>query len=236
MTRSFKTIIVGASFRGCGLAARQADTLILESTVQIGTDFVYTFNPGTQWGCELKHPATQEFRHMLTVQSVLCDSRLQVGGLAAITASWCLKHDIKIEFLSRVIRREQHVLTVMSPAGIDEVYADRIIDASPVPGAEKYVTALLSCPDQSRTLTVEVTNYSEFTIHASPCRGEAYLRLKLPGDCGWPEARARLHTAWRQRDDSLRQWRLVLIGTRFDYAVFANPALALDCGLNEALT
>jgi len=227
MGSSWRTIIIGATFPGCGRAAVEADCLLLEPGCQVGSDFVFSFDPGTDWDVQPIHPWAGEFQDRLLAHGVLREGRFQVGRLAPALAGWCLDHGLRVLLLSRVIDREEHRITALTPGGVETFTAETIVDARPAPTTVRRLTALVSHPPEAGV----ADPCGPFRLAPGPSATESYLRLDLSPDTTWPSARASLHRAWLERPPKLCEWRLALIGTRFAQTRFANPVLALDAGL-----
>ncbi len=228
MRRLCERIIVGGSFRGCGLAAGRSGTLLLEESNQLGSDFVFGFNPGSVWRGDGLHPLAEVFRKSCVDSVVLDESgRVQVGSLASSIAAWSLENGVEAELLSKVVERRDSSLLVMNPSGLVEFEAKEIIDARPKPGTRKLLTALLRRPAGAP----HDFDSPPFKIVPGRFDDEAYLLMELDVSTTWSLARAAFHKAWASRPESLRDWRLVLIGTRFDFMEYPSPLLALDAGL-----
>ena len=54
------TLIIGATFYGCGLAHALKDAIIVESSMAPGCDYAYAFSQGRNWKNQAKHPAAEE--------------------------------------------------------------------------------------------------------------------------------------------------------------------------------
>ncbi len=225
--KRYRRIVIGATFYGCGVAAREPETLILESSSLPGTDFTTVFLPGREWSHPLKHPAANRFRQMLVKNGILQREKLQTGGLVPIFSQWCLEQKLQIEFLSNIIRKENNRITVQSPAGITEFFSEEILDAE-LQNPKKYLTALLSHPAKM----FETLIYPEYRIVSGPFPDESCLMMEFPREKTWTMSRIAFFNAWNRRPPELREWTLVLIGTRFAFDIFPNPAVALDCGLS----
>ncbi len=226
----YSTIIIGAGFYGCGIVAVESDSLVLESSNHVGSDFVYTFNPGSDWDAKIQlHPYAEEFRNMLIMDGVLRAHRLHCGALACVAAKWCIDHNVNVELMTDVLEYDEHKLTVFNSAGKATYSADRIMDSRPHPQGEKYITALVHHPVSK----VQALSYGELSVHPGPFEDESYLSLQIPMHMNWIEARQKFHQLWQQRSEEIKDWKLVLIGSRFDFRQYPNPVAALNAGLQE---
>lgn len=225
----YRQIIIGATFYGCGRAAVSPGTLVLEPDNHVGSDAVFTFNPGSDWETMPVHPWAKEFRDRLVAVTVLQENRLQVGRLSPVFAEWCLGHHVDVRLLSRVIGQDGHAVTVLSPAGRETFSAETLVDARPHRTAPPKITALVSHPPRP----LIPISFDKFEILPGPFPDESYLLMDVPPGGGWRNAREQLHQFWQARPEQLAEWKLVLIGTRFDFQQFPNPVAALDAGLRE---
>lgn len=227
--REFENIVIGATFYGCGLAAREpSETLLLDAGTVPGWDFALTFDPGDDWDADLRHPAAGRFRNALRDKQVLKDGALHCGAVASVFAGWCLEQNLRLEFLSQTLEADEREVRILNPSGIVHYRARNVIDARPRTGPTKHLTALLAHPERDAPAPARA---GAFQILASPFPDESYLRMEIPGDLDWIEARRRFYLAWDDRDEALRDYRIVLLGTRFATREYANPCLALDHGL-----
>lgn len=227
MAASWQTIIIGATVAACGRAASTAGCLVLEPSCQVGADFVFSFDSGSDWEVEPVHPWAREFRDRLQAHGILRNGRFQAGRLAPALAGWCLDHGVQVRLLSRVLAREGNRITALTPGGVETFTAETILDTRTSQGGNRYVTALVAHPPDAGSVGL----CGPFQFSPGPSATESYLRFEQPPGTAWPTARAALHRAWLERPSALQDWRLALIGTRFAQTRFANPVQALDAGL-----
>lgn len=227
MKQHWDTIILGATFYGCGLAAGKKDVLILEPSILAGSDFTLHFDPGTEWQSPPHHPDAVEFYEDLVRRGALRNGRLHMGALAPVFSRWCLERGLRIALWHEILDVSENEVTAFTVEGEKRFTADHIIDARPVAKEFLYVTASLflekELPDGPG---------GNFEIVGGCLRGEAYLLKKLPGPVSWPDARREIHEAWMARNPAI-QGRLLTVGARFSYRNHPNPAAALDLGLSQ---
>ena len=94
-TFDVETLILGATFYGCGLAARIRDSLLVESSILPGSDDVLAFSPGSGWENPFVHPLAEELRQTLLARHALNDGKLWTGALAPVFAAWLEKHGVQ---------------------------------------------------------------------------------------------------------------------------------------------
>ncbi len=226
------SLILGAGFYGCGLAARRPGALIVEPNVVPGAEFTLTFDPGRNWNAPVRHPLAVEFRRALETRRVLENGRVHQAALLPVFAKWCLDRGLEIRFTCVPVRRENNLVTLRDVEGELLVEAAEVIDTRPAPTTPKYLTAMIGLPMP----TPPACRRSPFELFPGIVPGEAHLRFPLPGSVTWPEARARFLRSWAERPVELADARLQLIGTRFTDCRFDNPVEALDRGLREMET
>jgi hypothetical protein len=229
MDSHYRIIVIGGTFCGCGIAAVAPGSIVFEESNQVGSDFVFSFDPGTRWDFRPEHAWAREFKEELLAGSFLDGGRIQMGALAPLLSKWCLRHGVDVELLSNVTLKNSNVALVSSPAGERELSADLIVDARPRLSDRKWVTALVRHPESPS----ERRRSGRMEIIPGRFDDESYLLMELPGATSWMEARRLMHEAWLARSEEFREWRMVLVGARFSLRDFENPLVALDSGLRE---
>ncbi len=225
MKKYYRQIIIGATFFGCGLALREKDTLILEPSILAGGDFTLNFDPGTDWDYQPCNPGAAEFLHELRERDVLRGGRIRQGALTPVFSHWCLKHKLDIALWHDVLEIGKNSVTVHNVEGKFTIESPCIVDARPQTGDFKYLTAAILLENP-----VTDGSYGEFELTNSLNEREAYLMMRLPAACEWPEARQKFHQAWQGRDRESIKGSLMAIGPRFSYRNYSNPVAALDGG------
>lgn len=227
----YELIIIGATFRGCGIASasKAQSILVIEPSVVVGSDFALTFNTGKNWDAPLRNKGAQEFKDKLLKRNALTeDGMAATAAFSPMLSEWCIEHNIKIEFSCSVVSQDNNSLKVVGVDGFKEYSAEKIIDATPKPVNGKWLTVLITAPNDTAP-----GGLGPFIIRKSINPGDFLLSLQIPEDASWSEARAMFHRAWDMRPDKLKTAAITLIGCRFDYRNFHNPALALDAGITE---
>ena len=79
-TFDVETLILGATFYGCGLAARIRNSLLVESSIIPGSDDVLAFSPGSGWENTFAHPLAEELRRALLACHALNGGKLWTGA------------------------------------------------------------------------------------------------------------------------------------------------------------
>ena len=99
------TLILGATFYGCGLAAAMPDALLVDSSISVGSDYAFALFQGEDWSLPLQSAGAEEFRQQLIECHALENDRIIPAALATNLAQWCRKKNIQpklgLEFISR---------------------------------------------------------------------------------------------------------------------------------------
>ena len=232
MIERYDTLILGASFFGCGMAsACKGRVLVLEEAILPGSDFVLSLNPGRDYDAsQLRTDAAKElYLRMREVNAVSLDGRVSLAGISEVMAEWCLKRELPILFGIGVVQRDEHRVMAVTAEGVREFEAERIVDARPKAEQGKWLNAMIGAPAE-----LPDGFKGPFVIRHSLIDGECFLSFQVPVDSSWSNVRAMFHRAWDLRPVSLKSSTIMLTATRFDYRQFANPLLALDAGGMEA--
>ena len=141
----YPAIVLGATVRGCGIAAATPGSLILDPEILPGANWALTFDPGRNW--EAAVPEIPVARRLL---DELCNRKAVVAGalnnaaFAPVFARLCLDGGWKFKLDSRVVSVEGDTVSYFDAEGMHQVRGDRVIDAAPrFDNGKKYVTALL---------------------------------------------------------------------------------------------
>ncbi len=228
MKNHYCHVVIGASFYGCGIAAAAPDdTLVLEPSILVGSDYTLNFNPGKQWDYQPSHPLALKFMDELKKRNVLKEQHIHQPALSPIFSQWCIDSNIELALSSYVLEHNKHELTMFDINGRHQLSFDEIIDTRPQVGSPKRMTASIfsNGPECEG-------DYDSFEIIAGRFHSEAFLLMPIPAEMSWPEARIRLFNFWQKRPEKLKKCSIAATGVRFDYNDSINPVIALDRGLN----
>ena len=224
-------LILGATFYGCGMAsACKRKVLVLDDNILPGWEFVHTLNPGKDYDEKTLHTeAVKElYAFLQEVNAISSEGRVSLAGLSEVFADWCLKRELSILFGVGLVQHDAHHVRVITPEGVHEYEAERIVDARPKAGEGKWLNAMITVPS-----VLPDGGKGPFVMRHSLIEGEAFLSFQVPDDATWSEARAMFHRAWDFRPVTLKYSTIMLTATRFDYHPFANPLVALEAGICE---
>ena len=226
----YPAIVLGATVRGCGIAAATPGSLILDPEILPGANWALTFDPGRNW--EAAAPEIPVARRLL---DELCNRKAVVAGalnnaaFAPVFARLCLDGGWKFKLDSRVVSVEGDTVSYFDAEGMHQVRGDRVIDAAPrFDNGKKYVTALLQTPDPTGP-----AKFGEVEI-LPRSNSEAVVMLPLPATDEWPEARRKFRAFWEARPAPLREAAVLLTAVRFAERRFDKPVAELEAGWKEA--
>ena len=222
------TLIIGATYYGCGLAHALKDAVIVENSISPGSDYAYAFDQGRNWDKSAVHPYAEEFRQELFKRHAVTDKGdLLTGALTPIFADWCIRHDVRPLFGLDIAEKRGNTVTFVDFCGkLITIEADRIIDARSYGNKTKLLTAAIHC-----TEPLAVGKHGYFTISSTVADCLYYLAFEVEADSVMQSARQRLACLWESRPDSLKAAKMVWSAMRFSENNFDNPIAALDCGL-----
>lgn len=220
------TLILGATFYGCGLAAAIKNSLVVESSISVGSDYAFAFLQGQNWSKPLASPAAEEFRQELAGRYALENERLLPAALAPTLSAWCMKHQIQPLLGMEFISKSGNVYTFIDWCGSKiNIEAEKVIDAR-CRGAEKLFTAAVFSEN-----TLAEGKYGVFELFRTPA--EKIYTLEMPCNAGdTPDiVRQNLQKHWAERPAELSEAQIIWSASRISSPVFANAAAALDAGL-----
>lgn len=230
MKEHYSTVVLGATWFGCGTAAALgSDVLVIDQTISPGSDFTMTFYPGFGYDREPEQVAARELAAELVRRRVVVGERVQIAALTPVLAKWCIDRDIKFYFSTDLIAASAREVTFQAVDGFHTVTCDRVIDARPRVGTDKFITALVDFGPGATAPTGG--RCGDFELYPLLPENQCGVGLVLPAATGWVEARRRFIDCWNRRGAALADARLVLTAARFAFKHFDNPVQALDCGL-----
>ena len=223
------TLILGATFYGCGLAKRLKNAVVVESSVAVGSDYAYAFEQGGNWNTPAQNAEAEEFRQELFRRNAVNDAgHLLNGALVPVFADWCLKNGVRPYFGLELAEKQANRLTFVDFCGTRVVFeAEKIIDARPRYTGTKNLTAAI-CSDEA----IAEGKHGFFNISKTIAGNVYYLSFEVESDSTFQSARQRLGALWESRPQSLKNAQMIWSAVRFSKSIFANPVAALDAGLN----
>ena len=222
------TLILGATFYGCGLAAAMPEALLVESSISIGSDYAFALMQGDEWSQVPATAGAHEFRQELISRHALVNDRVLPAALAPVLADWCRKRNIQPKLGLEFIGRKGNIYTFIDWCGKKiTISAEKVIDARGG-NAEKIFTAAI----RSENIIAEDI-YGNFTVKRTPAENLYTLEMPCPATDTPLEARSKFAELWANRPAGLAEAQAVWSASRFSYKNFVNAAAALDCGLQK---
>ena len=225
---STETLILGATFYGCGLAAAIPGSLLVESSISVGSDYAFALLQGEEWSKPLATSGAGEFRQELIARHALENDRVISAALAPVLASWCRKRNIQPKLGLELIGRKGNIYTFIDWCGKKiNISAAKVIDARGGNDGKILTAAIRS----EKPLKEGV--YGNFTVKSTPA--EKFYTLEMPcQNTDSPlDARKKFVNSWAQRPAELAGSQTVWTASRFAGKSFINAAAALDCGLQQ---
>ena len=108
------TLILGATFYGCGLAAAMPEALLVESSISIGSDYAFALMQGDEWSQVPATAGANEFRQELISRHALVNDRVLPAALAPVLADWCRKRNIQPRLGWELIGRKGNIYTFVA--------------------------------------------------------------------------------------------------------------------------
>lgn len=229
---SVDTLILGATYYGCGLAKAIPGAVIVENTVAPGSDYSYAFDGGVNWDSPLKNAAAAEFRRELIERKALsADGKAVTGGFTPVFAGWCIRHGVRPYFGLELAEKRGNTLKFIDFCGNYVTFeAKKVIDARSYPASGRRFTACVSSENR-----ISDGKYGFFDLKSSNADTMYYASLDVESDTSFQSARQRFAAFWETRPAELAGAQLVLTAARFSDDMFDNPAAALDAGLDGIL-
>lgn len=223
------TLILGATYFGCGAAAAAGtgNALILERTVVTGRDFNLTFAPGSKWLDTPLPPEAEALRAELVARRALVGGRIHHAALAPVFAGWCRRRRLDILFSCDIMELEADRAVFRAVDGIHTVAFEKLIDAEPSFAGHKYLTALVSAAPEVEISAVKTPDFELVPLIPGY---RAALVMELAPETKWPEARKLLREGWLRRPQELAGLKLLLSANEFFSGEYANPLAALAAG------
>ena len=222
---STDTLILGATFYGCGLASAIKNSLLVDSSISVGSDYAFAFLQGKNWSQPLVCAASEEFRQELIARYALEDDRLLPAALAPVLAAWCIKRQIQPLLGLEFIRKSGKVYTFIDWCGNEiNIEAEKVIDARCNGGKKIFTAAVFSGK------ILPEGKYGAFELFRTPAEKIYTLEMPCNADDDPFIVRKKLHEVWTERPAVLAEAQIIWSASRISFPVFANAAAALDAG------
>lgn len=209
MKKRYDTIALGASCAAIGYAAAHADTLILEATEMVGTDFAACLRPSAGTGSPAPQGPAEAFCGFLAENGVLRDGALDVPAMPPVLYRYLAAQEIPVMFLARpvsIARTEAGFdVEVITNEGMITYSAAHLLDTTPTcvskPQAgtirEKRLNLLCHDPGPLLEAKIAARGQDGWQLLKNRRAGEYIVSLPFAPEVQLPEARAQIVEAWR---------------------------------------
>ncbi len=222
------TLILGATFYGCGLAAAMPEALLVESSISVGSDYAFALLQGEDWSEPLTTTGAEEFRQELIARHALENNQVIPAALAPVLADWCRKRNVHPKLGLELIGCKGNIYTFADWCGKKVcIQAEKVIDAR-CQSNQKLLTAAI----RSENPLAEGV-YGIFTVKSTPAEKFYTLAMPCQSNDTMQSARKLFAEKWANRPAGLAEAQTVWTASRFSYKTFANAATALDRGLQK---
>ncbi len=210
-----KTIVVGATAEGCGLALKDpANTVVLERGIHPAAEFLLSLDPETPGVAQTE--TSKAFEKMLKDRNLIEGGRLYHQPVADLLTTFLDDRGVKllfaVEFVdARKLPSGSYMVTVCGADGKVSFEAARVMDL-------RYDKTLAMSGVLAKKGTAETRIF----------------RVPLPERASISQARLMFHDAWEKQAKDLPDWELVAEAGSIKYDTgHADFFSALDAGLTE---
>lgn len=229
MNSYYDTVIVGAGFYECGLAASFPGALMVEESGVVGSDFALAANPGRHL-CEPEHPAAQELYGELIRRNAIFDGACHIAALSVELSAWVLNRSLEVRLHASLdCSGGKDDLRLIDHSGVHHLGCRRLLKRGADCSKTKYLNVFLAMNGSES----EPGWYGAFELLELSVPDMMLLHLPLAADTSWSMARRILRELWLARPAELAEARVAWSASRFDYGQFENPIQALECGLRQ---
>lgn len=200
---SCKTLWYGGSAFSCGASLRNPqDTLIVEPGILLAPEFAATLAPV---GLTEPHSrAGKELLRQLKQAKLAADGKVHAPPLSEFFALQLLRKKCSVLLKCQLVElvRENGVwnATVCGIDGFSRITAERIIDTTPSGwrdiGADLIQSRFLCATLYGPPAQMPQDHLRCASLITGPLPGEQILRIELPANATWHDARLRFHDLW----------------------------------------
>ncbi len=227
MAQTHDNLIIGASFAGLGLAHGNPGSVIVESSICLGAEFINAINPGTGWESRPRSDAAAELLLKIKQHGILEAGKIHIPALAPVICDWSIAKGLKLRLATEILDVKTigtgFLVTIFDMEGKHEIFTSRIIDTTKgfynsgfsgkMPEVlGKRLNAIL----HSDKGNIQSGKYGGIEIREGFYTSEAIAMFRLNSDCDWAEARRILHSSWNARPSALKEWKIASVATQFD--------------------
>lgn len=223
--KKYKTLIIGSSFSSIGFAHASEDVLIIEQTEMADTSFYMSQRGFEKCDYTPLTDAGRELDSIFRERGVINDRGQNVSAFEICLCRFAEKHGINIYLKCRVVESRSDAsgttVTLLHNGGLEDVYAERIIDTRRLSGGKRYLAVIFDAPEREidRTLI-------ESAFPSSPVRDAFYEgRYVLYADVDAEDindAKVEICRRWQKLDG----YRILYVAHAFYYSDAEHPRLS----------
>lgn len=227
-------LIIGATFTGLGIAHRNPGSVIVESSICPGPEFIYAIKPGTNWEREPRTDAAADLLGKIKQHGILDDNKIHIPALAPVICDWSIANGFNLKMATVVMAVKPlnagFKVTLFDIGGSREVIANRIIDTRTsfasttlIAGKGVILQKRLNALLHSDNARIKSGEYRDIEIREGCFPSESVAMFRLNLNCDWPEARSSFHSSWSKRPAILKEWKIAALATQFDIKAPRGP-------------
>lgn len=207
--KQYDTVVLGASAFACGMAlCAPGRVCILERGILLAPEYTAALHRPVLSAAQTD--AGRRLRRELSERGIAVGDRVHlppVADVLALLLTECRAQMLlQCETVDMVAEADGYLLKVMATDGIGQLRARRIVDTTPEGFRSAGVDAIArraicaallghaAAPLPEQPIPTEV---GQVTVYTGALPDEYLIRLELPRDAGFGEARRRLHRAFR---------------------------------------
>lgn len=205
-----KRLVIGGTVLGCGMAMADPEgTLLVERGMVLGYEFTAALH---EPACsKASSPAGYDFLAALDTWGLRHDGRLHLPPVAEMLAARLYEQSCRVLLYTEVLKIEPRngggwTLTLWNRDGMTSVAAEQIVDttsegighqlAASVPVRKSFCGAMVATRPGAKA--PETPDSDRWCCTPGALPDELILKVPLPADAGWPQARQALHDAWAE--------------------------------------
>ena len=220
--RDCKTLVIGGGHRAVGIAMALPDALICEESEFCDSDFSLTLKSFSRGDYQPRTEAGRELLADYEKLGLIRGAELNCSALEIGLSRFALEKGVDILLKTRVVQVEGSSVTLLTNAGLETLWADRVVDARPT--GEKHISLLFSLKDGESLARVQTCFPEGRTERAFyPDRGA--LHLLAEGD--YNQALRSLHSRW---ESAGLEEKILLLAPRFGFDRQTDPIKAFEEG------
>jgi hypothetical protein len=255
----YDIVLLGATSVALGFANELKDKyniLIIHDTEMIASEYIASYNLGSNWEYEPKEAITKEIKKELGDRNIINQKGVSIYSAGSIFNKRFRDLGIDILLETKVLNIEKsdssYLVNIFNCAGHSKIETNCIIDTSTdrlskADIVKKSLNCILANKEKNRFPDIALENI-EFEKENDDKINTVIMKLSCNMESEQYEDRHLLIDLWRQRPESLKEWKIAAIGfcheikPAFGFkqiednyilmpgAYYANPLIGIDEG------